>query len=149
MIEVMRKLWGGGMVEHHGEFYDFDRLQMSPAVEKPIPIYCGGTSGPALRRVGRLAEGWISDLHSTAELRDLVAEIRSYRAEYGRADEPLDVVASCTDAVDVDGFKRLEDAGVTHVQTIPWVFYGLWGDTLEGKREGLERFADDVIARMD
>jgi len=30
MIEVMRKLWAGGMVEHHGKFFRFDRLEMSP-----------------------------------------------------------------------------------------------------------------------
>ena len=54
MLEVLRKLWAGGMVEHHGEFYDFPRLQMSPAVERPIPIYSGGVSKAAFRRVGRL-----------------------------------------------------------------------------------------------
>ena len=31
MIEVIKLVLGGGMVEFHGEFYDFDRLQMSPA----------------------------------------------------------------------------------------------------------------------
>ena len=30
-IEVLRTLWRGGMVEHHGEFYDFDKLEMAPA----------------------------------------------------------------------------------------------------------------------
>ena len=36
MIEVMRTLWAGGMVEHHGGFYDFARLQMSPAPAPPV-----------------------------------------------------------------------------------------------------------------
>ena len=31
MIEVIKLVLGGGMVEFHGEFYDFDQLQMSPA----------------------------------------------------------------------------------------------------------------------
>jgi len=36
------------MVEFHGEFYDFDRLQMSPAPSKPVPFYVGGhTEGGA------------------------------------------------------------------------------------------------------
>jgi probable F420-dependent oxidoreductase len=148
MVQVMRKLWAGGMVEHHGEFYDFDRLQMSPAVTKPIPIYSGGLSKPALRRVGRLSDGWISDLHTTDELRKIVSEIRSYREEYGRAEEPLDIVAACTDAVDVDGYRRLEEVGVTHVQTMPWIFYGLSGDVLGEKREGLERFGGEVISKL-
>ena len=53
MIEVLKKVWAGGMVEHHGEFTDFDRLQMSPAPREPIPIYVGGASPGALRRAAR------------------------------------------------------------------------------------------------
>jgi probable F420-dependent oxidoreductase len=147
MIEVMRKLWAGGMVEHHGEFYDFEPLQMSPALEGPVPILAGGLSEPALRRAAR-NDGWISDLHTTEELREIVAKIRSYRREYGREDSPLQIVAACTDASDVDGYRRLEEIGVTHLQTMPWIFYGLSGDVLEEKQEGLRRFADDVIAKM-
>ncbi|NNL67283.1 MAG: LLM class F420-dependent oxidoreductase [Myxococcales bacterium] len=148
MVEVMRKLWAGGMQEHHGEFYEFERLQMSPAVEAPIPLLSGGISPAALRRVGRLTDGWISDLHSTEELRELIGRVRAERERAGRADAPLQVVASCNDAFDVDGYRRLEEIGVTHLNTMPWVFYPVDGATLEGKREGLQRFADDVIAKM-
>ncbi|MHC4215298.1 MAG: TIGR03619 family F420-dependent LLM class oxidoreductase, partial [Planctomycetota bacterium] len=76
MIEVMRTLWAGGMVEHHGEYYDFGRLQMSPAPKARIPIIIGGLSEPALRRVGRLGDGWISDIHTAEELGEIVAKIR-------------------------------------------------------------------------
>jgi hypothetical protein len=74
--------------------------------------------------------------------------LRAYRAEYGREAEPLTVMAACTDAFDVDGYRRLEALGVTHIQTKPWVFYGLAGATLEEKQEGLRRFAEDVIEPM-
>jgi len=146
MIEVMRKLWAGGMVEHHGEFYDFDRLQMSPALEGPLPILVGGTSEAALRRAAR-NDGWISDLHSADELRRILGRIRAHRQELCRGDEPLTIVAACRDAVDLDGYRRLADLGVTHLQTMPWLLYGLRGERLEEKQEGLRRFADDVIAR--
>ena len=148
MIQVIRTLWGGGMVEHHGEFYDFDRLQMSPAPGKPIPLLVGGLSEPALRRVGRLGDGWISDLHTLEELRQIVERIRAYRTEYGRADEPLQIVAACSDAFDVDGFHRMEDAGVTHLQTMPWFLYGGSSDSLQDKLDGLRRFADQIITKM-
>ena len=74
--------------------------------------------------------------------------MRAYRAELGRDGEPFDVMASASDAFDLDGYRRLEDAGVTHVLTLPWVF--THGDTkdLEKKKDGMRRFADDVIARM-
>ncbi|HJO23567.1 MAG: LLM class F420-dependent oxidoreductase [Myxococcota bacterium] len=146
MIDVMRKLWTGEMVEHRGEFYPFDRLQMSPGLTEPVPIWSGGISEAALRRVGRVTDGWISDLHSTEELRELIGKVRRYRADAGRGDEPLPIVGACTDAVGVDGIRRLEEIGVTHLLTLPWVFYGLDGQTLEGKKEGLRRFAEDVIA---
>jgi probable F420-dependent oxidoreductase len=148
MIEVLRKLWAGGMVEHHGEFYDFGRLRMSPAPDAPIPILVGGLSAPALRRVGRLADGWISDLHTTEELREIVGRIRRYRAEYGREREPLEIVAACSDAAGADGYRRLEELGVTHLLTMPWLLYGGRTDSLDAKREGLLRFAEDVFPKL-
>ena len=148
MIEVLRKLWAGGMVEHHGHFYDFGRLQMSPAPRGRIPIYVGGISEAALRRVGRVGDGWVSDLHTAKELKQIVEQLRVYRAEYGRADEPLEVVAACSDAFDVDGFRRLEEIGVTQLLTMPWLMYGGSTESLDDKRDGLRRFADDIISRL-
>jgi probable F420-dependent oxidoreductase len=148
MIEVMRTLWAGGMVEHHGEYYDFGRLQMSPAPKARIPIVIGGLSEPALRRVGRLGDGWISDIHTTEELGEIVAKIRAYRDEYGRADAPLEIVAACSDASGADGVRRLEDLGVTHVQTMPWLMYDGSTDSLDDKIDGIRRFANDVIDKL-
>jgi probable F420-dependent oxidoreductase len=148
MIEVMRKLWRGGMVEHHGRFYDFPRLQMSPAPPGPIPILVGGISDAAFRRVGRLGDGWISDIHTFEELRTIIAKIRAQRRAAGREQEPLEIVAACSDAFGVDGCRRLEEIGVTHLQTMPWLFYGGITDALDKKLEGLRRFADDVISKL-
>lgn len=148
MIAVMRKLWSGAMVEHRGEFYAFEPLEMSPAPAEPVPIYFGGVSEPALRRAARLGDGWISDIHSVAELRALVAKVARYRAEAGRAGTPWSVIAAATDAFGVDGYKRLEDAGVTHVLTMPWFFYGGPEIPFERKLDSIARFADDVIAKM-
>jgi len=146
MLAVLRKLWAGGWVEHHGEFYDFDRLEMTPA-PGPIPVYVGGVSDAALRRAAR-HDGWISDLHTTEELAGICATLAGYRAEAGRAHEPFAVLAACTDAWDLDGYRRLEAVGVTHLVTQPWLFYA--GDTLDlGERvDGVKRFAEDIIARF-
>jgi probable F420-dependent oxidoreductase len=147
MIEVLRKLWSGEQVEHRGRFYAFEPLRMLPAPAQRIPILVGGLSEPALRRAARLGDGWISDLHRAEELCEIVARLRRYRAEAGRAHEPLDVVASCLDAFDADGIRRLAEAGVTHYATAPWVLYG-GGYTIEDQRDGLRRFADEVIAKL-
>jgi probable F420-dependent oxidoreductase len=58
MLEVMEKLLSGAMVEHHGEFYDFEPIQMSPAPSARVPVWVGGDSPAALRRAAR-NDGWI------------------------------------------------------------------------------------------
>ncbi|MCA9512501.1 MAG: LLM class F420-dependent oxidoreductase [Myxococcota bacterium] len=147
MVEVMRKLWSGDWVEHRGEFYDFPRTKMPPAPEHPIPIWVGGFSEPALRRAAR-NDGWLSDLQTSADIARCIERVRAYRAEMGRAHLPLDVMASPSDAFTVDGFRKLEDQGVTHILTMPWVFYGGLTDDPQRKLDGLRRFADDVVAKM-
>jgi len=148
-IEAIRALLQGGMVEYHGEHYDFDRLQMSPAPGKPVPIYVGGHARPALRRAARLGDGWISANKPASEITRCIGEINAMRAEAGRDREPFEMIVICTDAFDADGVRRLEDAGVTEAIFVPWMLYG--GDTvsLDVRKAGLERFANDVIAKMD
>lgn len=147
MIEVMKKLWSGDWVEHHGEFYDFPRTKMPPAPEHPIPIWVGGFSEPALRRAAR-NDGWLSDLQTSADIVRCIERVRALRGEMGRAHLPLDVMASPSDAFTVDGFRKLEDAGVTHILTMPWVFYGGLTTDPAKKLDGLKRFADDVVAKL-
>jgi probable F420-dependent oxidoreductase len=147
MIEVIRKLWSGDYVEHHGRFYQFGRVRMLPAPGAPVPIYGGGLSEPALRRAARL-DGWISDIHTSAELREIVAALRHHRAEAGLGGEPFELVAACSDAFDADGIRRLAEIGVTHYATAPWLFYGGSWDSLQDKVDGMRRFADQVIAKL-
>ena len=71
--------------------------------------------------------------------------MRSHRRELGLGDEPFDVMASASDAFTLDGYRKLADAGVTHVLTLPWIFYH--GDTrdLSEKLDGLRRFGEDFV----
>jgi probable F420-dependent oxidoreductase len=147
MLLVLEKLWGGGWVEHHGEFYEFDRLEMTPTPTERVPIYVGGLSEAALRRAAR-HDGWISDLQTTDELGSVAGTLRRYREELGRADEPFAVIGSASDAFDVDGYRRMEEVGVTHLLTMPWVFYSGFTNELGEKVDGIRRFADDVIAKF-
>lgn len=148
MIEVMRLLWSGEMVSYEGEYYQFPRMEMNPAPSAPIPIWIGGISEPAMRRAARLADGWVSDLQSSVEIIESIAAIRQWRRDYGHGNAPFEVMATPSDAWDVDGYRRLEAAGVTHIMTMPWAFYHGDSDKLEHKIDGIKRFADDVISKF-
>ncbi|MEQ9462981.1 MAG: LLM class F420-dependent oxidoreductase [Haliea sp.] len=148
MLEIMRLLWTGEMVEYHGEFYQFERLEMNPAPSERIPIWIGGISDPAMRRAARLADGWVTDLQPSSEIIDSIARIRQWRRDCGRDQEPFEVMATPNDAWDADGYRRLEDAGVTHILTMPWAFYHGETDDVNLKIDGIKRYADEVIAPL-
>lgn len=149
MVEVLKKLWTGEMVEHHGTHYDFDRLEMNPAPAKDIPIWVGGISDFALKRAARLGDGWLSDLQTSDEIIECINKLGNWRNEYGREQLPFDVMASPSDAFEPVGYGKLEDAGVTHILTMPWQIYFGPEASKEEKIESIHRFADDVISKMN
>jgi len=62
-VACLRAIWSPEeIVEHHGEFYNVPRGKVDPKpAQKPHPpILLGGSAEPALQRVGRIADGWIS-----------------------------------------------------------------------------------------
>ncbi|MFP5255082.1 MAG: TIGR03619 family F420-dependent LLM class oxidoreductase [Acidimicrobiia bacterium] len=146
MLELLPRLWSGEVVEHHGEHFEVPPLEMLPAPTEPIPVIVGGLSEAALRRAAR-HDGWVSDLHTLEELQEICARLDRYRAEAGREDRPFAVYASVRDAWDLDGYRRAAEAGVTHLVTMPWLFYAGAEADLTEKVEGIQRFAEDVIAR--
>ena len=146
MLDLLRTLWQGGWVEHHGEFYDVPRLEMTPPPPAPVPILVGGMSDAALRRAAR-HDGWISDLISTDEAGTHVARLEELRAEAGRSG-PFDVIVSLNDAVTVDQFRRAEEVGVTDVLTMPWAYHGGFDVGLDDKLASMRRFAEEIVAPL-
>jgi probable F420-dependent oxidoreductase len=147
-LEVLRRLWSGEMVSFQGEFYEFPELEMNPPVTEPVPILVGGVSEVAIKRAAR-NDGWVSDLASTEELGALVDRIEAHRRELGRDGLPFSYIGSANDAFDVDGYKRVEEAGITDLLTMPWVFYSGFTDVLQEKVDGIYRFADDILSKME
>jgi probable F420-dependent oxidoreductase len=147
-IEIIKAVCAGGgpqWVEYHGRHYDFDRLMISPAPEQPVPIYVGGHAEPSLRRAARLGDGWISANSTLDELATLIAALHRHLAECGRAGAPFAVSALAIDAFGPDGFRRMEELGVTDAQVVPWFFYGGDPEALSTQLDALARFGDEVI----
>jgi probable F420-dependent oxidoreductase len=150
-IEIIEAVCAGGgprWVEHHGKHHDFDRLIISPAPDERVKILVGGHSDIAMRRAAR-HDGWISANCSESEIVELVTRLKSHLAEAGKEPGPdFEVNALAVDVFDADGFKRLEELGVTECQVVPWYFYGGDPAALDTQLDSLPRFADEVVSKL-
>jgi probable F420-dependent oxidoreductase len=147
-IEIIRLVCSGEWVEYHGTHYDFGRLIVRPVPTRPVPIYVGGLSEPGLKRAARLADGWISVANTTAEIAEVAPRLEALRTEYGRRDVPFEIKALCTDVFDLDGFRRMEELGVTDAMVCPWYFRPGDVDALDHQVDAVTWFGEEIVARF-
>jgi probable F420-dependent oxidoreductase len=89
-LAVLRTLWTEPVVRYEGGFYRVPPSLMEPKpVQRPHPpVLLGGAAEPALRRAGRLADGWVSSSH--ADLTTIGESIAVVRAAAVDAGRPVD-----------------------------------------------------------
>jgi probable F420-dependent oxidoreductase len=119
MLDVVGRLMSGDVVEYHGDFYDFPRLQMSPGVTKPVPILIGGRSPAAYRRAARF-DGWIGAQYHLGEIPEIVTALKAERAALGKEGEPFEIQLNLYD-YGADTMKRAEEMGVTQIHKSAWL----------------------------
>ncbi|MFI6505734.1 TIGR03619 family F420-dependent LLM class oxidoreductase [Nonomuraea typhae] len=143
MIPVLRELWSGAPVKLEG----LPELSISPTPSGNIPIYVGGDSEAALTRASRLGDGWIGNrIYTEEQLDPVLAELPK--------DRPFEVIAPLAVIPDAAAYRRFAAKGVTGTMAAPWWLatpeekkrYG--EATLELKIATMERFAEEVIAKM-
>jgi len=145
-IEIIRGALTGDYFEYHGKHYDFGPMKMCPVPDKPVPILIGGHAKPALARAARSGDGWISANTDFATLKSLIEQIDGLRAEFGtHGKSDFEIHAFDASARTPDDFKRLRDIGVTDSA---WNVYDASTDR-KHKLDGIRRFADEIIARMN
>jgi probable F420-dependent oxidoreductase len=119
-IGVCRRLWTEPTVAHQGEHFPFAEVAFEPKpVQQPIPIHIGGESKAALRRAGRLGDGWIGMGHTPASAGSQVAALRRHLEEAGRSGIPFEVTVGGECASD-DDLAAWEEAGVDRLIVTPW-----------------------------
>ena len=88
-VEVLRKLWSGPHVTHHGKFYQFDDVTIEPRpAGGPLDIWIGGQNERALQRVAKCGDGWFSSFLSPPEFARGVQQIVASAPQYGRSIDP-------------------------------------------------------------
>ena len=91
-IAVLRALWTQPVVDFRGEFHRISHAGLNPMpIQRPIPIWFGVGSREqpvppeaALRRIGRLADGWSPNFPPDSQGQALVARVHQYAREAGR-----------------------------------------------------------------
>ena len=60
-IDILRMAWTGERFSYQGKVFSFDQVKVTPTPEGEgaVPIWLGGSVEPAMRRAGRLADGYI------------------------------------------------------------------------------------------
>ncbi|HLZ69792.1 MAG TPA: LLM class flavin-dependent oxidoreductase [Dehalococcoidia bacterium] len=85
-VGLMRRLWSEEHVTHHGRYYHASDVTITPRpVQKSLPIWFGGRSEAAFRRVGRSGDGWLASFITTDEFAEGAAAIRRQAAAANRA----------------------------------------------------------------
>ena len=121
-LRCLQALWTRNPVEFDGEFYTVPRSHVGPApVQRPHPpVLLGGTAEPALRRAGRLAQGWISS--SRQDLTRIGTSVETVRAgarAAGRDPEAVRIlVRGLVDLVDTDAGRDRRPLHGTRAQVL-------------------------------
>jgi probable F420-dependent oxidoreductase len=116
-IEVLRLLWSQAYVTFEGRYHKLDKVGINRSRLPDIPLWFGSEAGErALRRVARLADGWMSLGDPTPDL----PRLRQYMQEAGRDPGALMVrgplqAGDGGEAAWIAAGKRLQGAGVTHI----------------------------------
>src|SRR3954447_14419635 len=59
-LAVMRGAWADELLTHHGTYFDYDNLRVLPKPRQHhLDVWLGGIAPSELKRVGRLADGWL------------------------------------------------------------------------------------------
>jgi probable F420-dependent oxidoreductase len=141
-LEVMRALWHDDVSTYEGEHYTLPACRMFP---KPVqtpnpPVYVGGETDVAIRRVARLGDGWHGFNHTPASAGECVARLDRALADEDRSRDEVDVtVCAYLQPVEPALLAAYRDAGVQQL-----VLTAFAGDPA-GIRETVLRLGDEYV----
>jgi probable F420-dependent oxidoreductase len=139
-VELLRRLWTERSVTFDGKHERITGAGLAPLpIQRPIPVWFGAGQERALRRTGRIADGWFPQVQPGPELTKALAIVHEGAAEAGR--DPS--------AIGIEGRISLssEDLGGVAEQVGAWREAGATHLTLNTMRAGL-RTVDEHIALL-
>jgi probable F420-dependent oxidoreductase len=144
-IGLLRRLWTERSVTHDGKFDRITGAGLAPMpIQRPIPIWLGGFSPAAYRRMGRLADGWFPRLEPGPDLDAARAIIATAASQAGR--DPAAIGMEPRVSLGAGGREELvksaqgwRDTGATHLSV----------DTMGSGLAGLDAHLDVLAKAAD
>jgi probable F420-dependent oxidoreductase len=120
-VTLLRRLWTEQTVTHEGKYERVTGAGLAPMpIQRPIPIWFGGSSEAAYRRIGRLADGWFPQVPPGPRLDHAKAVIEQAAKEAGRDPASIGMEGRVNwgdggaDTL-MDHAGRWRDAGASHI----------------------------------
>src|SRR6266511_1045326 len=120
-VRLLRRLWTERSVTFEGRYDRVTGVGIAPLpAQRPIPVWFGASSPPALRRAGRLADGWFPQVRPGPKLDEAKRIVDKAAADAGRDPGSLGIegrVGGASRGPDevAAAVQRWADAGATHV----------------------------------
>lgn len=172
IIEACRVLWRDDAPEYEGEYFRFSNVTFlpKPVQRRGVPVWVGGESNAALRRAVRLGDAWFPihtnprhPLNTATRFRDGVRRLHALAERHGR--DPRSIgLAVWSNSYDenrpeqrVDGEHHLltggadalvDDIGMLAEVGVGQVLLNFQRSDLERSLESMQRFADEVMAKV-
>ena len=109
-LGLMKRLWTEDQVEHRGRFYELHGARFGPkSVQAPHPpVWMGGTADTVLKRVGRLADGYICGSNAVRDFDSVWEKISGHARAAGRDPDDIEKAGLTFMALDDDKGKAVE-----------------------------------------
>jgi probable F420-dependent oxidoreductase len=120
-VEVLRKLWTQELLTFNGQWHKITDAGINPLpVQRPIPIWFGGTDDRALRRLARLGDGWFPQMAPDENGRATIEKVHRYAHEAGRDPSRIGIEGRIgygqgSPAAWMKDLQAWQDLGATHV----------------------------------
>jgi probable F420-dependent oxidoreductase len=147
-VELLRQLWTQPLVNFEGRWHTIPDAGIKPLpVQRPIPLWFGGTNEKALQRAARLGDGWMTNSRTPADARPAVEIIHTTLQASGRRPESFGIEARLAYAGGApETWRQLihdwQAVGATHF-SLNTMGAGL--ATPQEHLQAIRKFADTVV----
>ena len=118
-IKLMQALWRSELVTFDGRWHRVTDAGINPMpMQRPIPVWFGGSDDRVLRRIARMGDGWISNLRQPDDrARQIIGALRGYVAEAGRSEDEVGIEGwtSIRASDPTEAVRAWAEVGATHV----------------------------------